>query len=96
MILLDVPRKSALYSSVENKVLEIANIATIMGVEIILLLEITQFGKRVNDDSENNIQTNDIYNNLECGIMDEFEEILLCFIIKMDWFGDITDSTTIT
>lgn len=67
-----------------------------MRVEVILTFLVTQLGERVYDNTENNIQANDVDDDLEACVVHEFEEVLLHFVVEVDGLGDIADAATIT
>jgi hypothetical protein len=65
MILLNVPLESTFRILIKDETLKITNIANVVHVLIILGLLISQCSKRVNNNTENDIETDDIDNNLE-------------------------------
>ena len=73
MILLNVSSKSALTRALKDKILKIANVASIVCVEVIFSLLITQLCERIYDNTEDNVQANDVYNDLETRIMHQLE-----------------------
>jgi hypothetical protein len=95
MVLLNVPGKAALDCSLENEVLQIADVAPIVRVKIVLGLLVTQLGERVYDDTEDNVQANDVDNDLEARIVTQFEQVLLHLVIVVHWLGDVTNAATI-
>ena len=73
MILLNVSSKSALTRALKDQILKIANVASIVCVEVIFSLLITQLCERIYDNTEDNVQANDVYNDLETRIMHQLE-----------------------
>ena len=73
MILLNVSSKTALTWALEDQILKIANVASIVRVEVIFSFLITQLGERIYDNTEDNVEANDVYNDLETRIMHQLE-----------------------
>lgn len=73
MILLNVSSKTALTRALKDQILKIANVASIVCVEVIFSLLITQLCERIYDNTEDNVQANDVYNDLETRIMHQLE-----------------------
>ena len=96
MILLNVSSKTALTWALEDQILKIANVASIVRVEVIFSFLITQLGERIYDNTEDNVQANDIYDDLETRIMHQLEQVLLRFVIEMHRLGDVANSSTIS
>ena len=70
MIFLNVSMETALLAtSFKGQHLQIADEASIVHIKIILAFLISEFGERVDDNTEDNIETNDIDNNLESHIV---------------------------
>lgn len=96
MVLLDVSSKTALDGALEDQVLQVANVASVVRIEIILTLLISQLSERVHHNSEDNVQANNVDNDLESCVVYQFEQVLLSLVVEMYRFGNISDTTTIT
>ena len=96
VIFSNMPGEATVSSSFEDKVLDVADVASVERIEIIFGFLITKLGKRVYDDSENDVQTDDVDNDLESSIMHKLKEVFLCLIIEMHRLSDITNTTTVS
>jgi len=71
MIFLNVPHKTTLLAtSFKYKHLQIANVASIIHIFIILALLISEFSERVDDNTKYDIEADDIHNDLERHVVD--------------------------
>lgn len=96
VVLFNVFREAAFDCPIKNQVLEIANVAPVMRIEIILTLLVTQLGERIDDNTENDIQTYDIDNDLEARIVRQLEQVLLRLIVEVHRFGNVADAATVS
>lgn len=96
VILFYVFGEAALNCTIKDEILQIANITSVMCVKVVFAFLVTQFCERVYNNSEDNIQTNDIDNNLKTSIMHQFKQVLFCFIIKVYRLSNVTNSTAIS
>lgn len=73
MIFLNMACKATFDCSFENQILEIAYVASIVRIEIVLTFLVTQLCKRVDDNTEDNVQTDNVHDDLEASIVHQFE-----------------------
>jgi hypothetical protein len=79
---------------VEDKFLDVADIADVLHVIVISTNGVSQRGEGVNNNTENNVQARDIDNNLETSIMHKLDQVLLLIVFVMDNRSNITNTTT--
>tara|TARA_B110000285_G_scaffold224722_1_gene281902 strand:- start:836 stop:1141 length:306 start_codon:yes stop_codon:yes gene_type:complete len=81
---------------VKDQAVEIADVASVQHVIVVSALLVSQLSECVDDNSENDIQADDIDNDLEGGIMHELKQILLSLVQILHWLGDIPQTSTIS
>ena len=69
VILLNMPLKPSISILVEDESFKVADVTDVVHVFIILGFLISQSSKRVNNNTENDIETDDVDDNLEGGIV---------------------------
>ena len=90
VVVLNVSLETALLLLLKDESLEVANITHIVHVLFVLFLLVSQRGKRVNDDSEDDVEANDIVDDLEEEIVRELKEVKLRVLFKVDPHAHIT------
>jgi hypothetical protein len=79
---------------IEDEFFDVANVAHVPHVIVVCTNGVSQRGKGVNNDTEDNVKTCDVDNNLETGIMNKLDQVLFLVIFVMDNSRDISDTTT--
>ena len=96
VVVLNVPDEATLCILVEDQSLEVAYITLVKHIIVIATLLISQLGESVYDNTENDVQTNDVDDDLEGHIMHQLEQVLFHFIKVVDWHGHITDTSSVS
>jgi len=97
MIALNVLVETSLSSFaiiIENEFFDVADIADVLHVIVVSANCVSQTSKGVNNNTENNIETGNIDNNLEACIMNKLYQVLFRVIFVMNNCGNVSDSTT--
>ena len=79
---------------IEDEFFDVANVAHVLHVIVVCTNSVSQRGKGVNNNTEDNVKTCDVDNNLETSIMNKLDQVLFLFIFVMDNSRDISDTTT--
>lgn len=97
MVFLDVSFEATIRAAlVKSKAVDVADVAAVKHVIIVHTLFISQLGECVHDNTENDVQADDVDDDLESGIVHKLEQVLLSFVQILDGLSDVSQSTTIS
>lgn len=81
-------------SFIESHTAKVTNEANIYFIVQSCSFFISHLGKRIDNDSEQYIEQNNLYDNVETSVMNKFEEVLLSSIQIMNGLRNIAYTTT--